>query len=203
MVFQNSILIIVQSLFLFNHKKTIHMIILVGSKNPVKLKAVEEAFSLYFDSIDVVGLQIESGVPDQPIDDETFKGAENRAKELQKLNDVENFNADFFIGIEGGIQQTYNKWFAFGCMCIIHKSGKTSFGTSAHFELPDIVTKQLLERKELGHVMDEIMQQENTKQKGGAISYFTNGKMSRKELYISGIISALVPFQHKQMYFTE
>ena len=42
-------------------------------------------------------------------------------------------------------------------MCIIHKSGKTSFGTSANFELPEIVTNQLLERKELGHVMDEIM----------------------------------------------
>ena len=177
------------------------MKILVGTKNPVKIKAVEEAFSLYFDSIEVIGVSVDSGVSDQPINDETYIGAQNRAKELQFINKRQKLNAEFFIGIEGGIQQTNNKWFAFGCMCIIHKSGKTSFGTSAHFELPEIVTEQLLNGKELGHVMDDIMKEENTKQKGGAIAYFTSGRMSRKELYIPGLISALVPFQHEQMYF--
>jgi inosine/xanthosine triphosphatase len=178
------------------------MKILVGSKNPVKLKAVEETFLLYFESNEVVGIEVESGVSDQPINEETYKGAKTRAKKLFELNKEKKINFDFFVGIEGGIQQTYNKWFAFGCMCIMDKDGKTSFGTSAHFELPEIITKQLLERKELGHVMDDIMQQENTKQRGGAISYFTNGRMDRRELYIPGLISALVPFQHKQMYFT-
>lgn len=177
------------------------MKILVGSKNPVKIKAVEEAFSLYFENIEVIGISVPSNVPDQPINEETYLGAENRANELQKINFIKNFNADYFIGIEGGIQQIYNKWFAFGCMCLIHKSGNYSFGTSANFELPEIVTKQLLERKELGYVMDEIMKEENTKQKGGAIAFFTNGKMDRKELYIPGLISALVPFQHQKMYF--
>jgi inosine/xanthosine triphosphatase len=177
------------------------MKILVGSKNPVKLAAVKETFSLYFDQIEVIGINVESKVSDQPIDEETFIGAENRAKELQVLNDNDSLNADFFVGIEGGIQQIYNKWFAFGCMCIIDRNGRSSFGTSAHFELPETVTQQLLQRKELGHVMDEIMKQENTKQKGGAIAFFTNGKMDRKQLYIPGLISALVPFQHQQMYF--
>ena len=46
------------------------------------------------------------------------------------------------------------------------------------------------------------MKQENTKQKGGAISYFTAGKMNRKELYIPGLISALIPFQHENLYFS-
>jgi inosine/xanthosine triphosphatase len=194
------IYIILPLLFLSKLKLVI-MKILVGSKNPVKLKAVEETFALYFENVEVIGMSIDSNVSDQPINEETFLGAENRAEKLKRLNDDQTLNSEFFIGIEGGIQQIYNKWFAFGCMCVIHKSGKKSFGTSAHFELPDIVTKQLLNRKELGHVMDEIMQQENTKQKGGAISYFTNGKMNRKELYIPGLISALVPFQHEKMYF--
>ncbi len=177
------------------------MKILVGSKNPVKISAVKEAFSLYFENIEVIGISVPSSVPDQPINDETFFGAENRAKELHKINLSENLNAEFSVGIEGGIKQTFNKWFAFGCMCLIHKNGNTSFGTSAHFELPDIVTNQLLQRKELGFVMDEIMKQENTKQKGGAISYFTNGIMDRKELYVPGLISSLVPLQHEHIYF--
>ena len=177
------------------------MKILVGSKNPVKISAVEEAFLLYFDNVEIIGVDVESDVPDQPINEETYIGAENRAKGLFKINNDQNLQADYFVGIEGGIQETHNKWFAFGCMCIISKDNKISFGTSAHFELPEMVTKQLLGRKELGHVMDEIMKQENTKQRGGAISFFTNGKMNRKELYIPGLISALVPFQHEQMYF--
>ncbi|MBK8944493.1 MAG: inosine/xanthosine triphosphatase [Ignavibacteriae bacterium] len=177
------------------------MKILVGSINPVKINAVSETFSLYFENIIVEGISVPSNVPDQPINDETYLGAQNRAMALQKINSEQNINADFFVGIEGGIQKTFGKWFAFGCMCLIHKSGNTSFGTSAHFELPEIVINQLLQRKELGNVMDEIMKQENTKQKGGAISYFTNGRMNRKELYIPGLISALVPFQHENLYF--
>lgn len=177
------------------------MKILVGSKNPVKISAVEEAFSLYFDNVETIGLHVDSNVPDQPINEETYIGAENRAKELFKISTDQNLQADYFVGIEGGIQETHNKWFAFGCMCIITKDNKVSFGTSAHFELPEMVTKQLLKRKELGHVMDEIMKQENTKQRGGAISFFTNGKMNRKELYIPGLICSLIPFKHENLYF--
>ena len=179
------------------------MKILVGSKNPVKINAVNEAFSLYYKSIELIGISVNSFVSDQPINEETFIGSENRAKELVKINKEQKLNAEFFVGIEGGIQQIYNKWFAFGCMCIIHISGKTSFGTSANFELPKNITNQLLEGKELGRVMDEIMMQDNTKQKGGAISFFTTGKMSRKQLYIPGLISALIPFQHPDMYFNK
>lgn len=179
------------------------MKILVGSKNPVKIKAVEEAFSLYYNDINVLGRSVDSGVPPQPINNQTFEGAKNRATELQKLNKKENLDAQFFVGVEGGIQETFGKWFAFGCMCIIDKTGKTSFGTSAHFELPKSVTKRLLNGEELGFVMDEIMNEENTKQKGGAISFFTNGKMNRKELYVPGIISALVPFLHSNLYFSK
>ena len=177
------------------------MKILVGSKNPVKLDAVKETFLMYFDSVDIIGISVNSNVPDQPINNDTYIGAKNRALELQKINDEKSMNAEYFIGIEGGIQKIFDKWFAFGCMCIIKNDGKTSFGTSAHFELPENVTKQLLEGKELGHVMDKFMREKNTKQRGGAIAYFTNGRMNRKKLYIPGLISALIPFQHKDIYF--
>ena len=177
------------------------MKILIGSKNPVKIDAAKEAFSLYFDKVEAIGISVKSYVPAQPVNSQTFEGAKNRATELQKINDVKKLQADFFVGIEGGIQEIFGKWFAFGGMCIIDKSGKTSFGTSAHFELPESITKRLLAGEELGFVMDEIMQEENTKQKGGAISFFTNGIMNRKELYVTGIISALVPFLHKELYF--
>jgi inosine/xanthosine triphosphatase len=132
-----------------------------------------------------------------------LRGAENRAEILKELNETEEYNADFFVGVEGGIVKQFGRWFAFGGMCIMDKTGKRSFGTSAHFELPQMVSKRLLEREELGNVMDEIMKMENTKQNMGAIGFFTNGVMNRKDLYVPGLIAALVPFNHEKMYFNE
>lgn len=178
-----------------------YMKILVGSENPVKLAAVKEAFEYYYAEVEVVGVKVPSGVPDQPVNDQTLTGAENRALKLKELNETNNLCADYFAGVEGGIVFNHNKWFAFGGMCVVDREGNKSFGTSAHFEIPREVSERLLNGEELGHVMDDIMQQKNTKQKMGAIGFFTKGIMDRKQLYVPGIIAALVPFNHKEMYF--
>jgi len=177
------------------------MKILVGSKNPVKISSVEEAFKNYFENIEVIGIEVESRVSVQPINDETFTGAQNRALRLKEINDSQNLNAELFVGIEGGITKQFGKWFAFGCMCVLDNNGRTGFGTSPHFQLPKSVVEKLLQGIELGDVMDEIMNQQNTKQKHGAIGFFTNGVMNRKELYIEGLKVAVIPFLHKEMFF--
>ncbi|TSA27218.1 MAG: inosine/xanthosine triphosphatase [Ignavibacteriales bacterium] len=177
------------------------MKILVGSKNPVKISSVEEAFKNYFENIEVIGIEVESGVSVQPINDETFTGAQNRALRLKEINDSQNLNAELFVGIEGGIAKQFSKWFAFGCMCVLDNNGRTGFGTSPHFQLPKSVVEKLLQGIELGDVMDEIMNQQNTKQKHGAIGFFTNGVMNRKELYVEGLKVAVIPFLHKEMFF--
>ena len=177
------------------------MKILVGSKNPVKIDSVKEAFANYFNEIDVVGVDVDSEVSVQPVNDETFTGALNRAMKLRELNRLQNLGAEYFVGIEGGIAEQFDKWFAFGCMCVVNKEGLTGYGLSPHFELPPAVVEKLLRGIELGNVMDEIMNQRNTKQKHGAIGFFTNGVMSRKELYIEGLKVAVIPFLHKEIYF--
>jgi len=177
------------------------MKILVGSKNPVKIDSVKEAFANYFEGIEVLGLDVDSDVSSQPVNEETIAGARNRALKLMELNKSQNLGAEYFVGIEGGIAKQFDRWFAFGCMCVIDGSGRTGFGLSPHFELPPAVVEKLLKGTELGDVMDEIMNQQNTKQKQGAIGFFTNGVMSRKELYIEGLKVAVIPFLHKEMYF--
>jgi inosine/xanthosine triphosphatase len=177
--------------------------ILVGSKNPVKIASVKEAFENYFEEIEVTGVDVASGVSNQPIGIDTFLGAKNRALALKQISEVQNISADFFVGIEGGIIKLYEKWFAFGCMCVADNEGNIGFGSSPQFELPDVVIEKLLKGIELGEVMDEIQNEENTKQKHGAIGYFTNGVMNRKELYIEGLKVAIVPFLHKKMYFNK
>ncbi len=176
------------------------MKILVGSKNPVKINAAETAFKKYFNNIETIGISVDSDVPDQPVNDDTFLGAKNRSLKLFELNKNSNLNVDFFVGIEGGIIQIYENWFGFGCMCILDKNQKIGFGTSPLFPMPEFVITQLLEGKELGNVIDELTNKENTKHNEGAIGFFTNDVMTRKELYVSGLITALVPFI-KSEYF--
>ncbi len=188
-------------LFCFTNFCSISMKILVGSKNPVKIDAVREAFGKYFDKFEVVGLNVESGVSAQPVNSETPEGAKNRAKALKHKNENENLNADFFVGIEGGLVEFYNIWFTLGFICIIDNQGKAGYGTSPLFELPKTINDKLLKGIELGDVIDKLTGENNTKQDGGAIGYFTNGIMDRKELYVPGLITAIIPFLHKDLYF--
>lgn len=179
------------------------MKILVGSNNPVKIEAVKEGFSKYFQDIEVQNISVNSEVSHQPIDEETFHGAKNRVLALQKADSEEKTNADFFVGIEGGIIQLHSKWFVFGCICIMDKTGKLGFGLSPMFELPKGMTAKLLQGEELGTVVDTTFGLHNVKQKGGAIGYFTNGVITRKDFYVPGVITALVPFLNEKHFFED
>ncbi|WP_373396007.1 DUF84 family protein [Algoriphagus halophilus] len=61
-------------------------LIIVGSKNPVKISCTESAFSEAFSkSFLVNGVNTSSGVSDQPVgSEETLKGAKNRATNAKK-----------------------------------------------------------------------------------------------------------------------
>ncbi len=177
------------------------MRILVGSKNPVKINASKEAFEKYFNNVEVIGINVESGVPAQPVEDQVLQGAKIRAGNLFGLNMKRNLNAEYFVGIEGGIAKLSNRWFSFGGICILNAQKQAGYGTSPLFELPAPIIKQLLEGKELGDVMDELQNKENTKQKHGAIGFLTGGVMNRKELYVSGIITAMVPLIKPDLFF--
>ena len=177
------------------------MKVLVGSQNPVKIEAVREAFSKYFDTVEVTGINVNSGVSNQPVNSETFEGAKNRALQLKRINDERGLGARFFVGIEGGIINLYSRWFALGGVCILDEKGRAGFGISPSFELPESITEHLLNGIELGDVMDRLTGVHNSKQKKGAIGFFTKGVVERKDAYVHGVITALIPFVNEGIYF--
>lgn len=86
------------------------MKIAVGTTNPAKLKAVEAALAVLFpdEPYQVLGVEVESGVSDQPMSDtESVTGAYNRAHAACTAVD----NADYGIGLEGGLEQVGDIWF--------------------------------------------------------------------------------------------
>ena len=165
------------------------MRIAVGSTNPVKIDAVREVFGEVFGDVEVIGEEVGSGVSKQPFGDEVIRGAEDRAKKAIKLVD-----ADYGVGIEGGVMKLGGRWYNLGFVIIINKEGKMGTGTSGWFECSPSILEKLKKGKELGEVIDELTGRKDTKMQGGAIGLFTRGKVSRKDLYKHGVFMALIPF---------
>jgi len=179
------------------------MKVIVGSQNPVKIEAVKEAFSKFFDNVEAIGIAVSSNVPDQPKNDETHEGARNRALALKQINQDQNLNADYFVGIEGGISKLVSKWFCAAVICVIDNKGREGFGSTTQFELPDKVTKQIFQGVELGKAMDKLRGFKDTKLRDGSVGYFTKGIMDREKYYVNGLINALIPFINSEIYFDE
>jgi inosine/xanthosine triphosphatase len=177
------------------------MQVLVGSHNPTKVEAVQEAFARYFDQVALLARTVESHVSRQPVNDETFAGARHRALELSRLNQTENLGASFCVGIEAGIIQLYSVWYAFSAVCIVDDRGRLGWGITPMWELPPRITSELLGGAELGDVMDRLAGERNTKQKGGAVAYFSRGITNRKTIYTQAVTLALIPFVNAQHYF--
>lgn len=176
------------------------MRILVGSKNPTKVDAVKTVFQKFYSGVEVIGISVDSGVKDQPLTDETMSGAKNRSEELQKINKTENLDADFFIGIEGGIINFNGASFNSNIAYILHKSGKSSVGISPSFQLPKAFLTRLEDGEELGKIIDEIKRESGTGQKGGAIEFFTKGNFNRTQMTETAVLMALIPFIHEELF---
>lgn len=174
------------------------MKLIVASKNPVKVEAALEGFQSMFpeESFETEGISADSGVSDQPLtDEETLRGAENRAKHAKVLFP----EADFWIGIEGGLEEIGSKHWAFAWVCVLShtKEGKAR---SASFALPPKVSDLIREGMELGDADDQVFGSSNSKQKNGAVGLLTGNIMVRKTLYIPTVVLALIPFRNADLF---
>lgn len=159
----------------------------VGSSNPVKIGAVEGAFKKYWPECEVVGVEVSSGVDEQPrSEEETIRGAENRAKNCIG-------EADYGVGLEGGVCEINGEMFECAWTCVVDKFGNTGLGGGLYFELPKKVAERIKKGEELGPIMEEIMKFD-VKRTSGAIGVFTKGQLDRKQAYVQIVLSALIKF---------
>jgi inosine/xanthosine triphosphatase len=171
--------------------------VIVASKNPAKIEAVRNAFLQAF-STDIVveGVAVSSGVSDQPMsDEETRIGALNRAMNAKALI----ADADFWVGVEGGVCPVAEGMEAFGWMAILGIRQR-SLSRSASFLLPPQIAHQISSGHELGPAMDVLFKEKDSKTKGGAVGLLSNGLVSRAQLYEQPLLLALIPFLQKQLF---
>ncbi len=172
------------------------MKIVVASKNPVKTEAVALGFKPLFSECEVEGLEIVSGVTDQPMtEQETLEGARHRASEAKKKIP----DADFWVGIEGGVQPMNNRLATFAWVVILD-GGRRGEARTATFMLPGKVAKLVESGLELGVANDRVFKKKNSKQNNGAAGLLTHNHIDRKELYRQAVILALIPFINPDLY---
>jgi len=169
------------------------MKIVVASRNPVKIGATEQAFATLFpdQTLEMLSADVASGVGDQPSSDtETRVGARNRAMAASDALP----EADYWVGLEGGVDVIDEQLMAFAWMAIKGSNGKIGEARSATLPLPPAVKDLVDSGMELGDANDKVFSTINSKQGGGAYGLLTNGLYTRESIYTQTLIIALTPF---------
>ena len=98
----------------------------VGTTNELKLKAVAAAFKRVFKKtkVEIIGADVNSGVPSAPIGDGIVLGAITRAREVMRLCDAK--TSFYAVGVESGaLEQCDSKYlFETTAVCVIFCSVK-------------------------------------------------------------------------------
>ncbi|KAK1762137.1 Maf/Ham1 [Phialemonium atrogriseum] len=174
--------------------------IIIASQNPVKINAALQGFSLMFPSTtySARGIAVPSGVPDQPLsDDVTLLGAQNRAANARTLEP----NADYWVGIEGGVEEHAGSLRSFAWVVIAGKDGHTGKARTGTYYLSQETAKLVREGMELGDADDVVFGRTNSKQRNGSVGLLTDDVIDRTAYYVQAVILALIPFKNVGLTF--
>ncbi len=162
----------------------------VGSRNPVKVAAVSQVVRRLHAAALVEGVQVPSGVPDQPVGDaETQLGAAARARAAREALD-----ADIGVGLEGGVvDEGGGAMRTCAWAAVSLRDGREFLGGSLAMPLPPAVAALVRSGVELGHAMDALTGGTDTKHGAGAVGILTNGMIDRQRAYETLVTYALSP----------
>jgi inosine/xanthosine triphosphatase len=172
------------------------VVICVGSENQVKIKAVENVFSMLFSRIQVNGMTVKVNVPEQPMEKEVIQGAVDRAKAAL------NGKCDFGVGIEAGLlwNETIDKYLDVQYCAVIDKSKRMTLGHGSGFYYPDEVIDLVKKGRTIGQSMKERYGIEDVGRRMGAIGYLSKDILNRTKLTEQAVLMAMIPRIRRDLY---
>lgn len=187
--------------------------IAVGSTRRPKLNAVKEAASsiapLLGSGVEFVveGQDVESGVSHTPASrEELMQGARQRVEVLQENLRGRGEAADFYIGleggldvaIEGGVRRAFLESWAY-----VSDGTKGHFGCSGSIELPETLAEEVLTKgTELSAAIDQFAGAVGIRDGQGAWGVLSRNLISRQESFRLAVVTAFAPFYNARMYKT-
>lgn len=172
----------------------------VGTANRLKRDAVADAFARIFPALEVTvrAFDVDSGVPEQPVDDETARGARARAEGALTAWKT----AEYGVGIEAGIihdPRLDGKLDVQYC-AVADRRGHVTAGHGGGFSYPDDVLAEILDGATVSDVLAPRAGDERIGSTTGAIGWLTRGAIERKELTAHAVLMALVPRVRPEEY---
>lgn len=163
----------------------------IGSQNPVKVRAVQDEFvRLMPCAVEAHGVDVASGVPEQPRGDETLAGARRRAQAALGLAP----GADYAVGVEAGLQQDSDGgWFDVQACVVLDRNGHETRGWGPGFQYPDWVTKRALEGEMVSEILGPVAGDPRIGGTTGAVGFLSDGAMDRTELTRTAVLMAFLP----------
>jgi inosine/xanthosine triphosphatase len=189
--------------------KTFH--IAVGSTRRPKLNAVKEAAVSIAPLLgegavlDVAGYEVESGVNHTPSSrEELMQGARQRVEALQKNLGAQGQGADYFIGLEGGLDiVTENgvRRVFLESWVYVSDGQRGHFGCSGSIELPQALAEEVQSRgTELAAAIDRFAGAVGIRDGQGAWGVLSRNLISRQESFRLAVVAAFAPFYNAKMY---
>jgi inosine/xanthosine triphosphatase len=169
--------------------------IVVASTNPVKIQAALNGFRQLFSSeqFEARGISVPSGVSAQPMNSaETLQGALQRVEAARQTMP----DADYWIGIEGGCEDSADGMTVFAWIAALDGTGKIGKSRTATFFLPQEVSELVRQGMELGDADDAVFGRKNSKQQNGSVGLLTEDVITRLTYYEQAVILALIPFKN-------
>jgi inosine/xanthosine triphosphatase len=185
--------------------------IAVGSTRRPKLNAVSEAMRTIAPllgsstTFEILGYEIGSGVSHTPSSrGELMQGARQRAEALQHKLLKEKSTADFYVGLEGGLDtvtENGRKRVFLESWAYVSDDTRGHFGRSASIEIPEPLADEVLVRgTELGAAIDEYAGAVGIRDGQGAWGILSANLITRQDSFRVALIAAFAPFYNAPMY---
>ncbi len=175
---------------------------IVGSTNENKVRAVRELFAGVpaLCDYEVVGLAIQSGVPEQPLSRHDMRrGARNRALGAFAWSEHQ-----MGIGIESGVfgaghwssSDDSARWALDATMCVIITPAAEVIGMSSAWPVPEDVAELLYgpEKLDMNQAFKRLgyTAEEKLGHGAGASSILSGGRLTRQEMARQAVLAALM-----------
>jgi len=186
------------------------LLVAVGSLRKPKLAAVHQAVAALADNlaagaIEIVGVEVESGVRDTPLSrEESMRGARQRAETLQKMAQEEAKPWNYFVGLEGGLDSVMEngKLRVFlECWAYVSDATRGYFGRSGAVELPEALAEEVVVKgTDLSIAIDRFAGEAGIRDAQGAWGVLSANKITRQEAFRVALIAAFAPFFNSNAY---
>lgn len=176
------------------------MKVLIATKNQGKIEGAKRALQNYFEEVEIQGIPVESNVGEQPVNDEIYIGAKNRVKNLKVYAKENGIEADLYLSIESGINNSLGRWMITNIAVIEDNADFESYGSSPSFPVPDRFVQEIIDT-DLSQVMNKLFEEDNERHnRGGGIQLLTHNKVSRIDLTQMAFMMALTKYINKGIW---